>query len=53
MIHTARKVNDSKPEWVVNNKVKQAIAEVLLNNPERTASSVRIACFGLAFKAKL
>ena len=49
LIHTARKVNDSKPKWVIN-KVKLAIADFLLANPEKTAKEVTIACYGLAFK---
>lgn len=49
LIHTARKVNDSKPEWVVN-KVKQALADFLQANPDKTAKDVTIACYGLAFK---
>ncbi|WP_273858898.1 UDP-N-acetyl-D-mannosamine dehydrogenase [Photobacterium sp. GSS17] len=49
IIHTARKVNDAKPEWVVN-KVKLAIADFLQANPEKTAKEVTIACYGLAFK---
>ncbi|WP_232842886.1 UDP-N-acetyl-D-mannosamine dehydrogenase [Psychrosphaera ytuae] len=49
LIHTARKVNDSKPNWVVD-KVKQKIAEFLIANPNKRASEVTIGCFGLAFK---
>uniref|UniRef100_A6VTF7 UDP-glucose/GDP-mannose dehydrogenase n=1 Tax=Marinomonas sp. (strain MWYL1) TaxID=400668 RepID=A6VTF7_MARMS len=49
LIHTARKVNDAKPEWVIN-KVKIAIANFLQANPEKTAKDVTIACYGLAFK---
>lgn len=49
IIHTARKVNDSKPEWVVN-KVKLALADFLQTNPDKTAKDVTIACYGLAFK---
>ncbi|HIF9339295.1 TPA: UDP-N-acetyl-D-mannosamine dehydrogenase [Photobacterium damselae] len=49
IIHTARKVNDGKPEWVIN-KVKVALAEFLQANPEKTAREVTIACYGLAFK---
>lgn len=49
LIRTAREVNDSKPEWVIN-KVKQAVAEYLMENPDKTAKDVTIACFGLAFK---
>lgn len=49
LIRTAREVNDSKPEWVLD-KVKLAIAEYLQLNPEKTAKDTVIACFGLAFK---
>ncbi|WP_417775732.1 UDP-N-acetyl-D-mannosamine dehydrogenase [Stutzerimonas xanthomarina] len=49
LIRTAREVNDSKPEWVVN-KVKQAVAEHLMAHPDKTAKDVTIACFGLTFK---
>ncbi|WP_417662479.1 UDP-N-acetyl-D-mannosamine dehydrogenase [Pseudomonas sp.] len=49
LIRTARTVNDSKPEWVID-KVKVAVANFLQGNPERTASDVTIACLGLAFK---
>lgn len=49
LIRTAREVNDSKPEWVIN-KAKQAVAEYLMENPDKTAKDVTIACFGLAFK---
>jgi UDP-N-acetyl-D-mannosaminuronic acid dehydrogenase len=49
LIHTARKVNDAKPEWVIN-KVKIAIADFLQANPTKTAKDITIACYGLAFK---
>ena len=49
IIHTARKVNDAKPEWVIN-KVKIAIADFLQTNSGKTAKDVTIACYGLAFK---
>jgi len=49
LIHTARKVNDAKPEWVIN-KVKLAIADFLQSNPNKTVKEVTIACYGLAFK---
>ncbi|WP_144393559.1 UDP-N-acetyl-D-mannosamine dehydrogenase [Pleionea sediminis] len=49
IIHTARKVNDFKPEWVLN-KVKVCIAEFLQAYPGKTAREVTIACYGLAFK---
>lgn len=49
LIRTAREVNDSKPEWVLD-KVKLAVAEYLESNTGKTAKDVVIACFGLAFK---
>ncbi|HAS6211396.1 TPA: UDP-N-acetyl-D-mannosamine dehydrogenase [Vibrio vulnificus] len=49
IIHTARKVNDNKPQWVIN-KVKLAIADFLQSNPAKAAKDVAIACYGLAFK---
>lgn len=49
LIRTAREVNDSKPEWVIN-QVKLAVADYLQANPDKTAKDVTIACFGLAFK---
>ncbi|ANG61157.1 UDP-N-acetyl-D-mannosaminuronic acid dehydrogenase [Marinobacterium aestuarii] len=52
LIRTAREVNDSKPEWVIN-KVKLAVADFLQANPEKTARDVTIACLGLAFKADI
>lgn len=49
LIRTAREVNDSKPEWVLD-KVKLAVADYLQANPTKTANDVIIACLGLAFK---
>ncbi|CDT93219.1 UDP-N-acetyl-D-mannosaminuronic acid dehydrogenase [Vibrio coralliirubri] len=49
IIHTARKVNDFKPDWVIN-KVKIAIADFLKLNPKKTMLDVRVSFFGLAFK---
>ena len=49
IIHTARRVNDAKPEWVIN-KVKIAISDFLQANPDKTTQDVTIACYGLAFK---
>ncbi|EJM61952.1 nucleotide sugar dehydrogenase [Pseudomonas sp. GM49] len=49
LIRTAREVNDSKPQWVIE-KVKLAVADILLANPKKTASDITISCFGLAFK---
>jgi UDP-N-acetyl-D-mannosaminuronic acid dehydrogenase len=52
LIHTARKVNDNKPEWVIS-KVKIAISDFLQGNSEKTTKDVTIACYGLAFKADI
>ena len=52
LIHMARKVNDNKPSWVID-KVKLAIAEILQANPNKSASEVTIACYGLAFKPNI
>jgi len=49
LIHTARKVNDAKPQWVID-KVKIAISDFLQANPDTTAKDVTVACYGLAFK---
>lgn len=49
IIRTAREVNDSKPEWVLD-KVKVAIADVLAHKPGYTMADIRVACLGLAFK---
>src|SRR5690554_3601072 len=49
LIRTAREVNDSKPEWVLE-KVQQAVGQFLMANPDKTARDVTVACFGLAFK---
>lgn len=45
MIRTAREVNDSKPEWVIN-KVRTTVAELR----DHRVGALRIACLGLAFK---
>ncbi|MGE6450715.1 UDP-N-acetyl-D-mannosamine dehydrogenase [Pseudoalteromonas tetraodonis] len=52
IIHTARIVNDAKPQWVID-KVKLAIIDFLKSNPSKTLADVRITCFGLAFKANI
>lgn len=49
LIRTARVVNDSKPEWVID-QVKIKIADFLQANPEKTIKDVTVACYGLAFK---
>lgn len=52
LISTARRVNDSKPGWVVE-KIKLAIANILLNDAKRSVSELKIACYGLAYKANI
>lgn len=52
LIHSARKVNDSKPEWVIN-QVKIAVADYLQTNVDKTSKDVTISCLGLAFKANI
>ena len=52
IIHAARVVNDSKPFWVIE-KVKSAIFEVLQERPSLTVKDVKVACYGLAFKADI
>lgn len=52
LIKAAREVNDSKPLWVVE-KVKQAVVEVLKQNPTKTAKDITIACLGLSFKPNI
>ncbi|SDU25646.1 UDP-N-acetyl-D-mannosaminuronic acid dehydrogenase [Pseudomonas pohangensis] len=49
LIKVARQVNDGKPEWVVN-KVNAAVAEIC-QLTGREPKTIKIACFGLAFKA--
>jgi UDP-N-acetyl-D-mannosaminuronic acid dehydrogenase len=49
LIRTAREVNDAKPHWVLP-KIHAEIAALLENDPSRTASDIKIACYGVAFK---
>ncbi|MFC0180450.1 UDP-N-acetyl-D-mannosamine dehydrogenase [Thorsellia kenyensis] len=48
IIRTAREVNDSKPQWVLD-KVKISVADCA-QELKLPISKVKIACFGLAFK---
>lgn len=52
LIKTAREVNNSKPQWVLN-KLKTAILEYLTDNASKQIKDITIACFGLAFKADI
>ena len=49
LIRTAREVNDSKPDWVID-KVKAAIGNHLMSNKGKTAQDITIVIYGLAFK---
>lgn len=49
LIRAAREVNDSKPNWVIQ-QAKQAVGDFLMKYPAKSAKDVTIACFGLAFK---
>jgi UDP-N-acetyl-D-mannosaminuronic acid dehydrogenase len=52
LIAMARNINDSKPDWVVE-KVKLAIAEILISDPSKSVCDLKIACYGLAFKSNI
>ncbi len=52
LIRTAREVNDSKPDWVIE-KIKVAITDHLLANPGTSMRDITIACLGLAFKQNI
>lgn len=49
LIQAARRVNNSKPAWVVN-KVKAMISDHLRDNPHKKINEIVIACYGVAFK---
>ena len=49
LIRTAREVNDSKPEWVIE-KVILTMDIYLNDHPEENINDITIACYGLAFK---
>lgn len=49
LIHTARQVNDGKPEAVIA-KLRGALAQCLAERPGRSESDLSIALLGLAFK---
>lgn len=52
LIAMARHVNNSKPSWVVE-KIKLAIANILIMDSKRSVSELKIACYGLAFKSNI
>lgn len=51
LIRTAREVNDSKPQWVCS-KVDLLVDE-LVQHTVKSRRELKIACFGLAFKANI
>ncbi|AUI65430.1 MULTISPECIES: UDP-N-acetyl-D-mannosamine dehydrogenase [Glaesserella] len=52
LIKTARDVNDSKPNWVID-KVNEAVVTILKGQPTKSIHDLRIACLGLTFKANI
>lgn len=50
LIHTARTVNDTKPEWVIR-EVARVIAE--LAHAGKPIEDIRIACLGITYKADI
>lgn len=52
LIRTAREVNDSKPDWVIE-KIKVSMTDHLLTNPGSRLSDITIACLGLTFKQNI
>jgi len=51
LMHTARLVNDGKPNWVID-KVEAAVKKYA-EEKSISVSAVRIGCFGLAFKPNI
>jgi UDP-N-acetyl-D-mannosaminuronic acid dehydrogenase len=49
VIRMARDVNDSKPDWVLE-KVRTAVGAHLTMHPEKRATDVKMAIYGLSFK---
>ncbi|PIP80047.1 MAG: UDP-N-acetyl-D-mannosamine dehydrogenase [Gammaproteobacteria bacterium CG22_combo_CG10-13_8_21_14_all_40_8] len=52
LIHQARLVNDSKPNWVMD-KVKSVLLDVCTDNPHKNIQDLTLACLGLSFKANI
>ncbi|MGF1910257.1 UDP-N-acetyl-D-mannosamine dehydrogenase [Vibrio kasasachensis] len=52
LIHQARIVNDSKPNWVIE-KIKSAAFDLLKERPECKNQSIDINCYGLTFKPNI
>lgn len=52
LIHTARVVNDAKPDWVLN-KVQEKIIKIVNSQNNKKVQDLTITCFGLSFKADI
>ncbi len=52
LMQAARSVNDSKPKWVLD-KVNGLVEEWLEKHTDSRVDQIKIACFGLAFKANI
>ncbi|PAV24508.1 hypothetical protein CF392_15920 [Tamilnaduibacter salinus] len=52
LIHTARAINDYKPDWVLA-KVRDAVEAVEAKEPGKQRESVTVACLGIAFKPNI
>lgn len=51
IVRAAREINDGKPEWVIN-KVNEAV-EACADKLGKAKDSIKIACYGLAFKPNI
>lgn len=52
LIRTAREVNDSKPEWVIE-KFKKTLSAFVNEKTKKDVTEITVACFGLAFKPNI
>lgn len=52
LIQAARRVNDEKTRWALQ-RIKHAVEDLLAVYPEKSPQDVRLACFGLSFKANI
>ncbi len=52
LIQAARNINDGRPSRVLK-RVDQAVAEFLMTHSARSKDSLKIACYGIAFKPNI
>jgi UDP-N-acetyl-D-mannosaminuronic acid dehydrogenase len=52
LIKTARLVNDSKPQWILE-QIENAVNQLVESGGAKKSTDVTIACFGLAFKPNI